>query len=141
MEIVKSILDQLLPVVAIILISLASWGLKLLIIKLKLNVDMTKDSIVRQSVRAAIGAAEEWAARELKLTEKKKSGAEKAEFAKAIIKDLFPDFLPKQLDIYLDEEIAKMEGVGATKVAVGGTFKDCITPKLSDKVVDKLPKP
>ena len=110
------LLSYLLPVIAAVLTALSSWGLTLLAKKWKIDLDLTKDAALRLALRAAIGGAEEWAARKLKLDpEAAVDGAEKAKMVKGIIEAKWPKLTPAELDQLIDEELAATKGVGATQ--------------------------
>lgn len=114
------ILSYVFPVLAAVLVAVASWGLSKLGKKWGIEVDLAKDAAVRQAIRIAIGGAEEWAARKLKLEDKKVQGAEKAKWVHDVVSRMFPKLFPDDLDRMIDEELAAMSGVGATGDVVVG---------------------
>lgn len=114
-----TILSYLLPVAALVLTTLLSWGMTYLGRRYKVQLDLTQDAALRVAVRAAIGGAEEWGARKLKIQGKRVPSAEKAAWVKKAVTSQWPKLLPEDLDRLLDEEIAAMHGVGATVGAVG----------------------
>jgi len=113
-----TLMSYLLPVIAAVLTGLISWGLTKLFKKWGVQLDLTKDAAIRQAVRIAIGGAEEWAARKMKL-DAKPDGAEKAKWVHDQVSRLWPRLLPDDLDGMIDEELAAMQGVGATGNAIG----------------------
>jgi hypothetical protein len=106
-------LEYLLPACAVLLTALASWGLKRLATKLGLQVDLTQEAAIRQAVRAAIGAAEEMAAKKLKL-EDKGPDMDKLGWVITTLDKQWPKLAPEDLERMIHEEIASMSGVGAT---------------------------
>jgi hypothetical protein len=106
-------LEYLLPGCAVLLTALASWGLKRLATKLGLQVDLTQAAALRQAVRAAIGAAEELAAKKLKLDDKSES-MDKLGWVISTLDKQWPKMAPDDLERMIHEEIASMSGVGAT---------------------------
>lgn len=110
-----TILSYVLPVLAAVIGSLVAWGVKKLVNKWGIQLDLHKDSQLRIAVRAAIKGAEEWAARKMKLdTDKAVTGAEKASWVQKRIQRMFPELLPDDLEALIDEELASMWGVGST---------------------------
>ena len=108
------ILGYLLPVMAALLTALGSWGLTMLAKKFGLDIDLRKDAMIRNAVRNGIAAAEEWGQRQIKDEDNGPSGAAKLEWAKGLIMKQWPKMLPEDLDRMLDEELAQMQGPGAT---------------------------
>lgn len=114
-EISLELLSMLLPVIAAVLTAMSSWAIGLLVKRYKLKLSLDQDEVVRLAIRRAIWAAEEWAARELKLGNKDITGVEKAQWVKSLLIQLYPDLIPNDLDRMLDEELAQIGGLGATK--------------------------
>lgn len=108
------VLGYVFPVLAIILTSLAAWGLQRLAVKFGIDINLKRDAAIRFAVRAAIAGAEEWAARKLKLDDQKVHASEKLAWVKKVIEAQWPKLLPDDLDRIIDEELATMRGVGAT---------------------------
>jgi len=106
-------LEYLIPACAVMLTALSSWGLKRLATKLGVEVELTKDAAIRQAVRAAIGAAEELAAKKLKL-EDKGEDMDKLGWVISTLDKQWPKMAPDDLERIIHEEIASMSGVGAT---------------------------
>lgn len=104
----------MLPLLAAVLTAVA-WKLVAALLK-KWGVDLSEsqERALRSSVRRAIGGAEEWAARELKIDKAKKSGGEKEAWVRMRLKKLYPDLLDDDLALYIDEELARINGVGAS---------------------------
>ena len=107
----NEILSYLLPILASVLAGLASWAVKLLINKWGLEVDLTRDATTRRLIRAAIFAAEEVAARRLKVEGK---GTDKAKLVLDYLVKAFPKMLPEDLARMLDEEIGALPLIGAS---------------------------
>lgn len=113
------VLQAMLPIITTVLTAFAVQGLRLLSKKFKLDIDLTNDAILRIAIRSAIGGAEEWAARELKLDGKSTIvSSDKVALVRGVIKAKYPDLTSEEFDTLLDEELAAMEGVGATEGAV-----------------------
>ena len=109
------VLSYMLPVIAAVLTSLTTWGLSLLAKKWKIDLNLSQDAAIRIAIRAAIGGAEEWASRKLKLDAKAGvSGAEKAQWVIAVVEKQWPNLTPAELDRMIDEELSAISGVGAT---------------------------
>jgi hypothetical protein len=116
----SQILGALLPVLAAFLAGLLAWVLSIVARKLGISLDLAKDAAVRGAIRAAIGGAEEWAARRLKAGEPAASGADKLSWVLNAVSERFPGLVPDNLRRMVDEELAALPKVGATKSAVGG---------------------
>jgi len=121
------ILAILLPVIAAILTAVISWGATKLAKKWGIQLDLSKDATIRMAIRTAIGGAEEWAARKMKLEDKSVDGAEKAKWVHDQVSALWPKLLPDSLDGMIDEELAAMAGVGATEDRVVGVITNGVS--------------
>jgi len=114
-EFVKLLLEQVIPVLGTILGSLACWGALMLAKKLGLDVSEKNEASLRSAVRYGIGHAEEWAASKAKLEViKPVDGAAKLSFVMEELKKRYPKLLPDELKRLIHEEIAFIQGVGAT---------------------------
>jgi len=109
------ILGTVMEMLVIILASLATWAVSLIGRKMGIELNLSKDALIRRGIRNAIAGAEEWAEERIKYEDVSKvSAAEKLKFVRGIIKSQFPKLVPDDLDRMLKEELAQMEGVGAT---------------------------
>jgi hypothetical protein len=122
--VLPTVLAYLIPVVGAFLAALLGWALALLAKRLGIQTTAAQDAALRAAIRAAIGGAEEWAARKAKAGELQPSGKEKAERVVDIVARQWPAVLPADLHLRLDEELAAVEGCGATGGAVGGPSCD-----------------
>jgi len=107
------VLSYVVPIAGSLLSVLGAWLLLLLKKRLNLNIDVTRDSMLRSAIRAAIAGAEEWAARRLKTGQKTDSHAKLQWVVDALIVQ-YPKLLPDDLKRTIDEELGLMPGAGAT---------------------------
>lgn len=107
----NTILSYLLPILASVLTALASYALRLLARRFKLEVDAQTDAALRVSIRRVILAVEEAGARALKVENKT---TDKAAVALDLLTKAFPNMLPADLARMLDEELGGMKGIGAS---------------------------
>lgn len=111
-----SVAETLLPILFAFVAALAAYALQRITARLNLRLRLEADSAVRHTVRKVIGAAEEMFARKAKLDpDYRDKGAAKSDFALRTLKELFPKLSEKELMLLLDEELAEMRSVGATK--------------------------
>ncbi len=112
-------LAYVLPIAATVLSALASWALIAIRKKTGIDIDIRQDAALRVAIRSAIAGAEEWAARKLKLEDKKVDANEKADWVWNIITKTWPKLEKSEFDGLLDQELAMAAGVGATGKAIG----------------------
>ncbi len=106
-------LSYVLPILASALVSVVTWGLTRLTQKYGIELDLTRDSAMRYSIRKIATGAEEIAAKRLGV-DPKMSGKDKLDYVLAIATKQWPKMLPEDLSRILHEELAGMSGVGAT---------------------------
>jgi len=104
--VLPTVLAYLIPVVGAFLAALLGWALALLAKRMGIQTTAAQDAALRAAIRAAIGGAEEWAARKAKAGELQPSGKEKAARVVDIVARQWPAALPADLHLRLDEELA-----------------------------------
>ncbi len=109
---------QVLPPLTALLVAFIMWGLRKLFKKIDWDVTVKQDAALRELIRAAIGGAEELAAKALKVDETKVGGAEKLDWVREQVTKLWPDAIPADLDGLIHQELARIYGVGATGLTV-----------------------
>jgi hypothetical protein len=108
--------ETLLPLVSALVAALAAFALQRITARLNLRLKLETEAAIRHTVRKVIGAAEEMFARKAKLDpDFRDNGVAKAEFAMRTLKSLYPKLGERELMLMLDEELAEMRAVGATK--------------------------
>jgi hypothetical protein len=107
----ETILAYVLPILASVLTALATYALRLLARRFKLDIDARAEAAIRLGIRRTIFAVEEAAARRLKVESKP---TDKGKLALDVLAKLFPDMLPEELARMLDEELGQTPGVGAS---------------------------
>jgi|TARA_Y100000310_G_scaffold328163_1_gene395802 hypothetical protein len=128
MESLKPILESLAFPVAFLLVavavSYALWGLRKGIeaFERKLGVDLSAETegAIEAGVERLVLAAEEMAARRLKLdANDRMKGAEKARWVHDQVSRMWPDLIPDDIDARIDAALAQIQGMGATGDSVG----------------------
>ena len=107
----ETVLSYLLPVLASVLAALASYAIRLLARRFKIELDAQAEAALRLAVRRTIFAVEELAARKLKVESKP---TDKGQAALSTLQALFPNMLPEELARILDEELGQTPGIGAS---------------------------
>ena len=114
-DLMKHTAEALLPILGALLTAFSSYAVTLIAKRLKLKLRDEEQAMLRGAVRNAIAGAEEWAARKANLDTNPVAGARKAQWVHERIKENFPKLAPDELDRILDEELAMIADVGATK--------------------------
>ena len=114
-DLMKHMAETLLPVFGALLTAFSSYAVTLVARRLKIRLADEEQAMLRGAVRKAIAGAEEWAARKANLDTDPVAGARKAQWVHERIKENFPKVAPDELDRLLDEELAMIADVGATK--------------------------
>jgi len=114
-DLMKHMAEALLPVFGALLTAFSSYAVTLVARRLKIRLADEEQAMLRGAVRKAIAGAEEWAARKANLDTDPVAGARKAQWVHERIKENFPKVAPDELDRLLDEELAMIADVGATK--------------------------
>ena len=109
----KELVAQLLPIAGAVLMAFAALAVRKLNAKYGLELDDRADATIRKALRGLIIGAEEWAAREMK-TGVKPDGAAKLKRVLDLASGLFPNLDQSKLKSLVDEELARVPGVGAT---------------------------
>ena len=120
----EHVLPPLIQMLGVLLCALSGYALRLLLRKFKIQLDDVVETSLRASVRGASRGAEEWAARELKVGRPKPLSEDKMDFAKNLVRQRWPDAVPGELERLIDEEIAALNGVGATGDSIGTERKE-----------------
>lgn len=113
-EIMKMILEALIPILGALLTALSSYAISLLAKRFKVRLDAEQQLVLRSAIRKAVAGAEEWAARTAKVESNPISGARKAQWVHERVKVMFPNLASDELDQLIDEELAQLVGVGST---------------------------
>lgn len=113
-EIIKHIAEMLLPVFGALLTALATYGSNLVIKRLGIKLEEDHQRMLRSVIRSGIAGAEEWAYRKAKIEGNPVEGSKKAIWVHERVKKAFPKLSPDELDLLIDEELAKMKSVGST---------------------------
>ncbi len=115
-DILKQLLEVLLPIIGAVLTALSSYAVALITKRMGIKLDNEKEQMLRGAIRSGIAGAEEWAARKANIESRNVAGAEKAVWLHERIKKAYPKLSSAELDSLLDEELAKLQDVGATGV-------------------------
>tara|TARA_Y100001937_G_C6934866_1_gene247661 strand:+ start:187 stop:552 length:366 start_codon:yes stop_codon:yes gene_type:complete len=115
-DILKEVLEVVLPIIGALLTALSSYAITLLTKRMGIKLNAEKEEMLRSAVRSGIAGAEEWAARRAKIEPHNISGAEKAKWLHDRLKKMYPNLAPQELHYMIDEELAKITDVGATGV-------------------------
>ena len=113
-DILKQLAEVLLPVFGALLTALATYGSNLVLKRLGIKLKEDHQRMVLGMIRSGIAGAEEWAYRKAKIQGDPIAGVEKAKWVHERVKKSFPKLAPDELDLLIDEELAKMKSVGAT---------------------------
>jgi len=114
-EITATVLEILIPVLASVLTALAAMAIRKLQARFDIELSQKQDEMLLSVIRNGIASAEEWAARELKVSEEKRiSGKQKAQRVISIVKSLYPDVKDSEVAMLIDAEIARADGLGST---------------------------
>lgn len=114
-DLMKHFAEAALPVLGALLTAISSYAVTLIAKRLKIRLADEEQALLRLAVRKAIAGAEEWAARKANLETNPIAGASKAQWVHDRIKEKFPKITSDELDRMLDEELALIADVGATK--------------------------
>ena len=113
-EIMKHVINELIPVLGALLTALATYGVSLLTKRFKIQLNEEHKVLTRIAVRKAISGAEEWAYRKGKIEERSVEGIEKAQWVHERVKKAFPKLASDELDLLIDEELGSIKGVGSS---------------------------
>lgn len=117
---VKPLVEIVLPVLATVLTALGALVVQRLQHKFKIEVNEKEQDAIRACIRRAIIGAEEWAARKIgheKLD--RVAGLDKAEKVLSVVRRAYPKLEEAEVLQMIDEEIALIQGLGATMDRVG----------------------
>lgn len=111
-----TLLEILIPVLASVLTALSAIALRKLQQKFAIELTMNEQEAIKGLVRDGIASAEEWAARKANLEAGATvRGREKASRVTALVKAVYPKLSENEIAVLIDAEIARTEGLGATK--------------------------
>jgi hypothetical protein len=115
-SLLTTVAEVVLPILSALVAALVAYAMQRLALRFNLRLKLESEAAIRHTVRKVIGAAEEMFARKAKLDpDYKENGVAKSEFAVRTLKALFPKLSEKEIVLLLDEELAEMRAVGATK--------------------------
>ncbi len=123
-----TVASDLLPLIMIAATAAAGWGVKLIAKRFGVQLSAANEEAIASLFQRGIAAAEEAASRKLGLGESKMLGETKSKMVYDWVKAAYPDMKDSEIIMRMDAEIARMDGVGATKRAVGSSGMNDPTP-------------
>lgn len=114
-EILQTLTEILIPVLASVLTALSAIAIRKLQKKFDIELSANENEMIKTLVRDGIASAEEWAARKAKLDSKDiVSGRLKAERVLNMVKAVYPQLTENEIALLIDSEIARSKGLGST---------------------------
>jgi hypothetical protein len=118
-EIMTSVLEILIPVLASVLTALAAIAIRKLQARFDIELSQQQNNMMLGLVRNGIASAEEWAARELKVDGSRiVSGRDKAQRVIGVVKAMYPEVQESEIAMLIDAEIARTDDLGSTGKSV-----------------------
>jgi hypothetical protein len=112
----ESIMEVLIPILASVLTAFSALAIKKLQKRFDLELSAQEDAMIKQLIRDGIASAEEWAARKANLEGGALvAGRDKAVRVTNLVKAVYPKLTDNEIAAMIDAEIARTQGLGATK--------------------------
>lgn len=127
------VLSYVLPPVITAFGGVLTWAIMRGMKKLGIEVDASKDAVLRAAVRNAAAGAEEWAMSKLKIDRRNRvNGAEKMAWVLRRLREKY-DYAPDDLEDIVLEELAQMKGMGATSNRAVGFDPEVVPVEPGDE--------
>lgn len=114
-EILQTLTEILIPVLASVLTALSAIAIRKLQKKFDIELTANENEMVKTLIRDGIASAEEWAARKAKIDSKDLvAGKLKAQRVINMVKAVYPKLTENEIANLIDSEIARTRGLGST---------------------------
>ena len=123
-----AIAADMLPIIMVLATAAAGWAVKLVAKRFNIKLSAENEEAITNLLRRGIAAAEEAGSRKLGLGEGKMLGETKSKMVYDWMKEAYPHLSESEVIMRMDAEIASMDGVGATKRAIGSSGMNDPTP-------------
>ena len=118
-ELGLAVAADMLPIIMALATAAGIWALRLVAKRFNIKLSVEHEEAITKLLRRGIAAAEEAGSRKLGIDGSKMPSETKSKMVYAMVKKAFPDLEEHDIIMRMDAEIARMDGVGATKRAVG----------------------